>query len=61
VVLIFTAIGKCLLVITGIQKHDDLGVIRILWIYTGIVKCYSCNMASTTVSRTFIRTGNKKK
>jgi len=52
VVLIFISNGKCLSVITGIDKHQKLGMIQLYQIYTGIVKCCGFNMASTTVTYT---------
>lgn len=44
--------GKCLSIITGIDKHQKLGMIQMYQIYTGIVKCYDVNMASTAVTYT---------
>jgi hypothetical protein len=52
VVLIFISNGKCLSVITGIDKHQKLGMIKMYQIYTGLVKCPGFNMASTTVTYT---------
>jgi len=50
--LIFISNGKCLPVITGIDKHQKLGMIQMYQIYTGIVKCCGFTMASTAVTYT---------
>jgi hypothetical protein len=60
VVLIFISNGKCLSNITGIDKHQKLGMIQMYQIYTGIVKCCDVNMASTTVNYTLSGLSTRK-
>lgn len=58
--MIFISNEKCLSVITGIDKHQKLGMIQMYQIYTGIVKCSGFNMASTTVAYTLSGLSTRK-